>query len=201
MVSGSLARLVKEISFVTWSRGFRISDHIHKRAMIVESCVIIIIVALFNFYHQWLTIVLADGELAGSVPLMAGFGSALPLLNLWLGLALVINAFHLHAGQRNRVTRWAGLGISTLAVIVLVLIVSGDPIFSLNPEWVANRTAAGYSLIHVEKQLVPLLNVILKLFLALAALVMFLVSAARISRLAWLETKRNRDRAGEAVFG
>ena len=61
--------------------------------------------------------------------LTPAFSRHLPLLNTWWLLAFVLNLAVLREGRWTRPTRWADFGLEVGWAVILLLIVTGPPVF------------------------------------------------------------------------
>jgi hypothetical protein len=95
---------------------------------------ILALAILFNFYPEWVGIVgFQSGAGSWRLSLLRPeFSTYMPLLNLWWGLAFVLNLFVLRQGRWRRETRWAEFGLGLLGGVVLLLIILGPPVFRFN---------------------------------------------------------------------
>ena len=67
---------------------------------------------------------------ASVYPLLTpAFSRYLPLLNAWWLLAFVLNLAVLRQGRWTRATRWADFGLEVGSAVILLLIVTGPPVF------------------------------------------------------------------------
>ena len=67
---------------------------------------------------------------ASVYPLLTpAFGRHLPLINAWWLLAFVQNLAVLRQGRWTRATRWADFGLEVFRAVILLLIVTGPPVF------------------------------------------------------------------------
>lgn len=164
------------------TRQRRLETQVNRRHLAVESILILVIVLTFNFYHHWSDVVLSGENYAVSIPILeTGYGAYLPLLNIWLFLALLANGITFREGRWTDNTRLAALVIGFLAMPVLLLLINADPIITLNPTWSAARTAAGYSLVRIEEQFLPVLGTGMRLSLIVSLIVMLTVTFQRLA--------------------
>lgn len=175
---------LRSVSLVFYRLG-RSPEEIQKKWLIIESGVIITVILFYNLAYRWTIVLLSDPELTLAMPVvLSGLKSpALSLVNLWLALALIVNAINLRNGRWTRFSRWAGLAVTLAAIGVLGFLLIGGPAVSLNPQWAAAKTAAGLSLARVQEQTLPLMNNAIRLSLGAAWLAMILVFIQRLSRL------------------
>lgn len=127
---------------------------------------------LINVYPQWIgAFNIRDGQW-GFVPLLApAFDRYVPWLNLQWVLGLILNLILLRQGRQRPWTRWATLGLGVLNLFIIYSMIAGGPLLGLRPEWVALHGWTGTSLAHFEEVLLPLLNRVVQLALAVALIV------------------------------
>jgi len=109
-------------------------DRITPATHVFSLYAILALAILFNFYPEWVALV-GFGKLAGQwrLPLLRPeFSMHLPLLNVWWGLAFALNLLVLRHGRWRRETRWAEFGLGLFSGVVLLLIVTGPPVFRYN---------------------------------------------------------------------
>lgn len=109
-------------------------DRISPAGHVFSVYAILALAILFNFYPEWVGIV-GFHQGAGSWRLSLlrpEFSTNMPLLNLWWGLAFVLNLFVLRQGRWRRKTRWAEFALGLLGGVVLLLIIIGPPVFRYN---------------------------------------------------------------------
>lgn len=91
---------------------------------------ITILVVAFNVFPGWVAVFVFHGSEGTVYPLLAPeFNRYLPALNAWWGLAFVLNLAVLRRGRWTRPTRWADLGLELGLAAILLLIVTGPPVF------------------------------------------------------------------------
>jgi len=92
--------------------------------------VIALLVLAFNFFPGWVAIFVFHGSEGTVYPLLApDFKRYLPLLNTWWLLAVMLNLAVLRQGRWTRTTRWADLALEVFNAVILLLIVTGPPVF------------------------------------------------------------------------
>jgi len=109
-------------------------DRITPASHVFSLYAILALAILFNFYPDWVAIV-GFGQLLGRwrLPLLRPeFSMHLPLLNVWWGLAFALNLLVLRHGRWRRETRWAEFGLGLFSAVVLLLIITGPPVFRYN---------------------------------------------------------------------
>jgi hypothetical protein len=91
---------------------------------------IAVLALAFNVFPGWVAIFVFHGNEGTVYPLLAPeFDRYLPLLNAWWFLALVLNLVVLRQGRWRRPTRWAEFGLEVANALILLLIVTGPPVF------------------------------------------------------------------------
>jgi hypothetical protein len=91
---------------------------------------IAVLALAFNVFPGWVAIFVFHGNEGTVYPLLAPeFDRYLPLLNAWGFLAFVLNLVVLRQGRWRRPTRWAEFGLEVANALILLLIVSGPPVF------------------------------------------------------------------------
>jgi len=87
-------------------------------------------VLAFNFFPGWVAIFVFHGSEGTVYPLLTpAFNRYLPLLNTWWFLAVILNMAVLRQGRWTRTTRWADLALEVFNAAILLLIVTGPPVF------------------------------------------------------------------------
>ena len=85
---------------------------------------------LFNFFPDWVAVYVFHGSEGTVYPLLTpDFARYLPLLNTWWLVAFVLNLAVLRDGRWRRATRWADFGLEVFNALILLLIVTGPPVF------------------------------------------------------------------------
>jgi len=85
---------------------------------------------LFNLFPEWVAVyVFRNGEASVYQLLTPAFSRHLPFLNTWWLLAFLLNLAVLREGRWTRPTRWAGFGLEVGWAVILLLIVTGPPVF------------------------------------------------------------------------
>ena len=91
---------------------------------------IAMLVLAFNVFPHWVALYVFHGGEGALYPLLTPeFSRHLPLLNAWWLLAFVLNLSVLREGRWTRPTRWADFGLEVGWVVILLLIVTGPPVF------------------------------------------------------------------------
>jgi hypothetical protein len=92
--------------------------------------VIAMLVVAFNFFPGWVAVFGVRGSEGSLYPLLTpDFSRYLPLLNAWWLAAFVLGLAVLRDGRWRRATRWADLALEVANAIILLLIVTGPPVF------------------------------------------------------------------------
>jgi len=94
------------------------------------------LVLLFNFFPDWVAVFAFHGRERSVYPLLEpAFSRYLPLLNTGWALAFALNLVVLRHGRWRRTTRWAELALEVFNAVVLLVIVTGPPVFHYD-RWV-----------------------------------------------------------------
>jgi hypothetical protein len=92
--------------------------------------VIAALALLFNAFPDWVAVYVFRNEEASVYPLLTpAFGRHLPLLNAWWLLAFVQSVAVLRQGRWTRATRWTEMGLEVFNAAILLVIVTGPPVF------------------------------------------------------------------------
>ena len=92
---------------------------------------IAVLALAFNVFPGWVAIFVFHGTEGTVYPLLAPeFDRYLPLLNTWWLLAFVLNLAVLRQGRWTPPTRWADFGLELFNAVILLLIVTGPPVFT-----------------------------------------------------------------------
>ena len=85
---------------------------------------------LFNLFPDWVAVYVFRNEEASVYRLLTpAFNRHMPLINAWWLLAFVQNLVILRQGRWTRATRWADLALEVFNAVILLLIVTGPPVF------------------------------------------------------------------------
>jgi hypothetical protein len=96
-------------------------DEIQIGWVIVRICILVMLIVLFNFFPGRIGVLVSAVDWHSFVPLLAPeFGYNMPWLNVWWGLALVLEVTHLCLRRWQPLTRWADLALSVLAGLILL---------------------------------------------------------------------------------
>lgn len=110
------------------------------------------LIIVLNFLPDQLGIVRSLSRPDSLVPLLApGFEAHVPGLTVWLGLGIVLNAFHLAYGEWRPWTRWFEWGANIVGIGVLLSIVRGGPIVALDQAWLARQAYSAAESAKVER--------------------------------------------------
>ncbi|MDO8836014.1 MAG: hypothetical protein Q7V01_10465 [Vicinamibacterales bacterium] len=92
--------------------------------------VIAMLVVAFNFFPGSVAVFVFHGHDGTLYPLLTpDFSRYLPLLNVWWLAAFVLGLAVLRDGRWSRHTRWADFGLELTSTLILLLIVTGPPVF------------------------------------------------------------------------
>ena len=113
------------------------------------------------------------------VPLLApDFHTNMPWLNLWWGLALVLELAHLGLRRWQPLTRWADLGLDMLAGLILLQVMLQGPILLRATSAAAIWSQLWTQPLRWEQSGVALLDLLIRGGLALAV-VLIVIDARR----------------------
>jgi hypothetical protein len=111
-------------------------DRYPKGQAIAGICILVMLLLFFNYYPQrigiWINALDADSYVPVLSP--AFFEQYLPWLNLCWVLALGLNIAHLSLGRWTLVTRLLDLGLAFIALNVVVSMIFGPAILSVNAQ-------------------------------------------------------------------
>jgi hypothetical protein len=86
---------------------------------------------VFNFFPDWVAVFVFHGRERSAYPLLTPeFSRYMPFLNAWWALAFVLNLVVLRRGRWTRATRWADVALEAGNAIILLLVVTGPPVFT-----------------------------------------------------------------------
>lgn len=146
-------------------------DRIRVGWVIVRLCVLVAAVILFNFFPERVGVLVSATDPHSFVPVLApDFCTNMPWLNLWWGLALLLEMAHLYLRRWLPLTRWADLALGLVAGRVLLQVMLQGPIL-VSPE---SAAAAWSQLLTLppawEQSGVAVLDLLIRGGLALAIL-------------------------------
>jgi hypothetical protein len=130
---------------------------------------------LFNFYPQYVGIGNYNGEWVFTSILTPVFFSYLPWLDLAWVLTIILDIILIRQGRWQAATHWFSIGNSVLAIVILLVMLTGAPIVNLNP---ADMASLGWP--QVLRQLMSHVNSFARLILAF---IIFLESAELAKKL------------------
>ncbi|HOQ59476.1 MAG TPA: hypothetical protein PKZ08_02520 [Vicinamibacterales bacterium] len=106
-------------------------DRVSYFGRIVALYLIALLAVAFNVFPGWVAVPVFHGSEGAAHPLLApGFGRYLPALNVWWGLAFLLNLAVLRRGRWTRPTRWLDFGLELGLAAILLRIVTGPPAFA-----------------------------------------------------------------------
>jgi hypothetical protein len=106
-------------------------DKISYFARIFALYAIAVLALAFNAFPDWVALFVFHGNAGTVYPLLTpDFHRYLPLLNTWWCVAFVLNLLVLRQGRWTRPTRWAELVLEGGNTLILLLIVTGPPVFT-----------------------------------------------------------------------
>lgn len=150
--------------------------------LIIETCLLLLLLLLLNFFPQRVGGYFQNNGQTTFVPLLTPefLEVHLPLLNLWFGLGIALNVVVIWRGRWQLLTRFVDLGLSVLGLFVIYRLYTIGQIIGLNPEWIPDQAAIN-SL--VDPQTLAFLTTILNAFLAVAFVIMIIISASQLFQL------------------
>lgn len=102
------------------------ASRINRLLTIVEICILIGVIVLFNVFPEKVGIYSSAVEPYVFVPLLTPEWLAyVPWLNLWWGLALALALVKMVYGRWTEALRWADLGVDVLSICVLASVLLG----------------------------------------------------------------------------
>ena len=105
-------------------------DRISYFGRVFSLYLIAMLVLAFNVFPDWVALYVFQGGDGTLYPLLTpAFNRYLPLLNAWWLLAFVLNLAILREGRWTRPARWADVGLEAAWAVILLLIVTGPPVF------------------------------------------------------------------------
>jgi hypothetical protein len=105
-------------------------DRISYFGRIFALYLIAVLALAFNVFPGWVALFVFHGNEGHLYPLLAPeFNRYLPLLNAWWLLAFVLNLVVLRQGRWRRPTRWAEFALELGEALILLLVVTGPPVF------------------------------------------------------------------------
>lgn len=99
-------------------------DRISVGWTIARISVLVVLLAVVNVLPEGVGLSLTRNE-SGQFILKPAFEASPSWLNLWLTLSLALCVVNLYYGRWHQYTRWADLGLSVLAVLVLLRLLKG----------------------------------------------------------------------------
>ena len=105
-------------------------DRISYFGRIFALYVIAALALLFNAFPDWVAVFVFHGDVSTVYPLLTpAFDGYLPIINAWWAAAFVLNLVVLRQGRWKRPTRWADFCLEVFNAVILLLIVTGPPVF------------------------------------------------------------------------
>ena len=161
---------------------------INRSWLAVETIVLAAVIILFNilaFDIGLFGFVTSAADPGSFVPLRSpAFKAVLPWLNLWWGMALLINLINLKLGRWFPLTRMVDVGLGLLGVGVLITVLILGPGLILDPAWTAQQIASGVDLESLEGSLLPIINSSLIIAISIALISLIAASLRKIFYLA-----------------
>jgi hypothetical protein len=129
----------------------------------------------FNFFPDKVGILVSFDDPSSFVPLLSpGFHRHLPWLNLWWTLALILNLAHLYYGRWRPLTRWADIGLNSIALIVLLRLILGGAL--VEPTRATSQLGSPQSL-------VPVIDIVVKGGMAIVLVTLVVEMGRKLIRL------------------
>jgi hypothetical protein len=105
-------------------------DRISYFGRIFSLYIIAALALLFNVFPDWVSVyAFRNGDASVHQLLTPDFSRYMPIINAWWLLAFVLNLAVLRQGRWTRPTRWAEFGLEAALALILLLIVTGPPVF------------------------------------------------------------------------
>jgi len=104
--------------------------------VLVEMAILSGLIVLFNFFPEWIGFrVTADDPATFVAVLAPDFAVHMPWLNVFWGLGLALGLAKLSARRWTPLLRLADFGLSVLAIVVLIRLITGGPIILAEEQW------------------------------------------------------------------
>jgi hypothetical protein len=104
------------------------------------------VAAVFNFFPEWVGILMVDDAGAHVVRLLEpGFRRYLPFMNVWWAVACVLTVVVLRDGRWRRATRWWEIGLDAFGAAIYAGIALGPPVFRYD-QYVKLGLAAAFAI-------------------------------------------------------
>lgn len=130
--------------------------------LIVETVILAFVIVLFNilaFDIGLFGFVSSAADPESFLPLRAPtYNEILPWLNLWWGLALLLNLLNIRLARWYPLSRLADVGLGLMGIGVLITILMAGPLFIMDPEWAIQQQTVGVNLEVIERTLLPIIN-------------------------------------------
>jgi hypothetical protein len=105
-------------------------DRVSFVGKIVWLYLVAVVAVVFNYFPEWVGVVMVDDGGARAVPLLEpAFRRYLPLLNAWWAVAFILTIVVLRNGRRTRTTRWWEVGLDLFNAAICAAILLGPPVF------------------------------------------------------------------------
>ncbi len=138
-------------------------------SIIVEIGFLLDVIVLFNLFPQLIGINGSPDAVTEPLPFTApGIIESLPWLNIWWGLALVLNIAVVAFTIRSAKVKWARLAINLFGLILLVRLVLTGPLLGFNSDWLLIQSADPLMLARVENELAPILSLAITFSISIA---------------------------------
>jgi hypothetical protein len=158
-------------------------DRIQKSSVIAEIFVFLALIAIFNFFPQWIGAVVSFEGQSGFLPLLGPeFKNHLPWLNIWWGLTVALNLVLFRQGHWHKATRWVDFGLSVFGTFVIFQLIRSAPI-GLTPEWALRNGWSEPTLVQIDQQLLPSLSTLATGALTIGFIIIVVVAAGKFYKL------------------
>ncbi len=99
----------------------------------------VIFLVLLNVFPEWAGIIYGNDELVIAVPLLSAnfYANLLPWVNLWLLVSIAVDVYKLRLGRQTRRVMALDLGVTLLTAVIIVILMTNEPIFGVNQELLA----------------------------------------------------------------
>jgi hypothetical protein len=109
------------------------TGRMHRVGPAVAAAMLTALIVLLNAFPEKVGYVVSATDPESFVPMLAPeFQAHLPLLNVWLSLALALALARLAYGRWTVSLRWADLGLRLVGIVVLASLVFGGPIIRVD---------------------------------------------------------------------
>jgi hypothetical protein len=107
-------------------------NRISQAGMVIQMYLILAFAVLFNFYPEWVGMVVVNGRVHLTGFLLPAFAAYMPLVNVFWALDFALHLTVLSQGRWRRETRGAELALGLYNAVILYLIIAGPPVFKFD---------------------------------------------------------------------